>query len=316
MKILVGSYGTPTRPLQSAVEFDSLTTDVIALDGVDGLEIPYMGSGSRWQTLPYLQGRPGSHALTMIPAMMSGLEQQPALGLASTDEESRQAALAIVREGRRFTDEVNAATGGAIDTVQLHSSPGGRSSSVEAFARSFDEIDSWGWDGVAFAIEHCDAYSAAHVPAKGFLPLDDELRVAAEHGAGIVINWGRSVIETRSAEGAAEHIAAARAAGLLTGVIFSGCTAVESAYGVPWGDRHVPIRGWSDGALGRAAEASLLTAEELDRCVKNALGAPELQYLGVKVKAPAEAVSDQWVEVIAGNVAPLRRAIDEYGADR
>lgn len=316
MKTVVGSYGTATRPLASAEEFEALTDDVMALAGVDGLEVPYMGGrASPWQSLPYLSRGSGDHVLTMLPSMMSGLGADPALGLASIDDDGRRAAIELVRDAWVFVDAVNAGSGAGIRTVQLHSAPGGALSSRDAFSRSFDQIASWDWSDVGLAIEHCDADSTDHVPAKGLLSLGDELRVAEEHGAGVVINWGRSVIETRRAEGAIEHIQAAVDARLLTGVIFSGCAAVESAYGAPWEDRHVPIRGWEGGPLAAAADASLLTADAVERCVATALGATGLRYLGVKVKAPAEASAHQWVEVIDGNVLVLQRAIDRARTD-
>ncbi|GAB3598163.1 DUF4862 family protein [Microbacterium tumbae] len=307
MKVVVGSYGAPPRPLQSAGEFEILSAGALALPLVDGLELPYAGEGSPWQDVASV--RPGRHVLTTVPATMSAVEKDPAFGLASGDEESRAAAVRLIAAARDFAAAVGESGGARIETVQLHSAPGMGASRPDAFARSLDEIASWDWAGADLAVEHCDALVPAHPPAKGFLRLEEELAIAGERGIGAVINWGRSAIETRDAEGPAAHIAAAAAQGALTGVVFSGCAATPGAYGDPWADRHLPIRDWGADPLSDAGEASILTRQEVERCVALALRAPELQYIGVKVKAPSTAAPEQWLDVIGGNLAVLTGAL-------
>ncbi|MCS3843388.1 DUF4862 family protein [Microbacterium sp. AK031] len=308
MKIVIGSYGTPPRPLASEEEFELLTSGALALDEVDGLEVPYFGGSSPWQNPAYLARSAGSHVLTTIPAMMADLPKRPALGLASVDDDSRREAVALIRSAREFVEQVNSSDGRSIDAVQLHSAPGRHLSSADAFARSLEEIRSWDWKGAELAIEHCDADTGLHKPSKGFLSLEQELAIATSQGIGIVINWGRSAIETRDAEGPATHIAAAVSAGALTGLILSGCASVESAYGAAFDDRHVPIRGWGAGPLSDAADASILTIEQAQRCVALALQAPQLRFLGVKVKAPAIAGPSEWLDVVGGNLRVLTEA--------
>jgi hypothetical protein len=122
----------------------------------------------------------------------------------------------------------------------------------------------------------------------------------------MIINWGRSVIETRSSSGALEHIETVASAGALGGVIFSGCSPVDTVYGQAWGDLHLPIRGWSASSrLANDAESSLLDPEELQRCVTAALRAPELGFLGVKVAPPPSATDEERVELLAANLAIL-----------
>ncbi|CAH0123196.1 DUF4862 family protein [Microbacterium sp. Bi121] len=319
MRTVIGSYGTPPRPLRTDAEFGLLSAGALAIPGVDGLELPYIGSHSPWQDPTRLGD--GRHVLTTVPATMTAVQEQPRFGLASPDEDARRAALRLIDEAREFVEAVNSAPSNSdpsgrarIETVQLHSAPGAGHSTPDAFARSLDEIASWEWHGADLAIEHCDAFVAEHPPAKGFLTLEQEIAAAAERDLGIVINWGRSVIETRTADGAVDHIAAAAAQGSLTGVIFSGCAAVAGAYGDVWEDRHLPIRDWGAGPLSDAAEASLLSRAEVERCVRLALQVPGLQYFGVKVKAPAIAEPTQWLDVVAGNFAVLTETMSAVGA--
>ncbi|WP_404437172.1 DUF4862 family protein [Microbacterium aerolatum] len=314
MRTVIGSYGTPPRPLRTDAEFGLLSAGALAIPGVDGLELPYIGSHSPWHDPTRLGD--GRHVLTTVPATMTAVQEQPRFGLASPDEDARRVALRLIGDARELVEAVNAdpSRGARIETVQLHSAPGAGHSTPDAFARSLDELASWEWHGADLAIEHCDAFVAEHPPAKGFLTLEQEIAAAADRGLGIVINWGRSVIETRTADGAADHIAAAAARGALTGVIFSGCAAVAGAYGDAWEDRHLPIRGWGAGPLSDAAEASLLSRADVERCVRLALQAPGLQYVGVKVKAPAIAQPTQWLDVLAGNFAVLTETMSAVGA--
>jgi hypothetical protein len=316
MKTIAGAYASSPRPTMSADEFTRFTGAVLASPGVDGLEIPYFGTKSPWQSLAYLAEAGGSrHVLTLIPATVAASAARPAFGLASLDEESRQAAVDAAREANRFVQDVNSATRGAIEDVELHTAPGSEPSSSAAFARSLEEVLGWDWSGVDIAIEHCDADVAGHVPDKGFLSLEQELSIARDHGVGVVINWGRSAIETRGADGAFDHIRAAADLGVLSGVVFSGCSPVDSEYGRAWADRHVPIRAWSDSdPLAAAADVSLLTVNELDRCVQRAILAPEVRFLGVKVGAPPAAVLAERVELVAANLAMLRESVDRATA--
>ena len=97
---------------------------------------------------------------------------------------------------------------------------------------------SWDWPGTKLVIEHCDAYVEGQAPSKGCLTIKDEIaaslaaKAATGRAVGICINWGRSAIETRSAEGVVKHIKAAKEAGLLSGLMFSGASGKEIDYGV------------------------------------------------------------------------------------
>lgn len=296
----------------SADEFRAFTDGVLSAPGLGGLEIPFVDSGSPWQSQEYLGTAPrhARHVLTLVPAMVAGLVSRAAFGLASVDEGARAAAVETVRAAWTFVQETNSQAGGTIADIELHTAPGGGSSSAVACARSLQEISGWDWADVALAIEHCDSESTDHVPEKGYLPLEQELQLAEDHGLGIVINWGRSAIERRGAEGAFDHIDTVATRGLLAGVVFSGCSPVASEYGEAWADRHLPVRAWSSSDLAGAARTSLLTVGELDRCVQRAVGAPELRFLGIKVGSPTGAVLDERVGLVAANLAILRDSIE------
>src|SRR5690606_14023766 len=112
-----------------------------------------------------------------------------------------------------------------------------------------------------------------HAPAKGFLPLKDELEIARETGTGLVANWGRSAIELRSAAGAQRQLEEMAESGMLAGLFLSGASDRETVHGKAWGDLHVPVRGWARGTslegsdLDRAADASLLDADAMKRAL-------------------------------------------------
>lgn len=89
---------------------------------------------------------------------------------------------------------------------------------------------------------------------------------------GVVVNWARSAIETRSADGPVDHLTLARRAGRLRSLVFSGVAAVDTAFGPAWVDAHLPA--------STVTPESLLTPAELRRAVQAA--GPDVE-LGVKI---------------------------------
>src|SRR5450756_1748773 len=85
---------------------------------------------------------------------------------------------------------------------------------------------------------------------------------AAGTRLGITINWARSAIEGRSPDTAVRHIESARTAGVLSGVMFSGCSPVATDFGYPWIDAHLPAR-----EVEGAPNSSLLTADRIRESV-------------------------------------------------
>lgn len=309
MKIVLGSYATPPRPLQSAAEFALLSEATLGIPEVSGLELPFVGADSPWQDVHGLAGLGGRHVLTTLPATTAAVARDPSFGLASPDAEARSAAIELIAAAREFVARVNDGPGARIGTVHLHSAPGGGRATRDAFARSLDVVAGWEWGAVVLAVEHCDAFTPAHAAEKGYLPLPDELALASDRGLGTAINWGRSAIEARGADGAVEHVVAAAEAGTLVGLVFSGCSAVDGAYGPAWADKHLPVREWGTGPLSDAAHDSILTRAEVERCRRAAATAPRLDYVGVKVKAPQETEPEQWLDVLRGNVAAVAELV-------
>ncbi len=153
--------------------------------------------------------------------------------------------------------------------IELQTAPA-RTGSAEALARSLTEIAAWDWSGAAILIEHCDALVPGHEPEKGFLSLADELAVARELGLGVLINWARSVIETRSPDGAVAHVT--EAGDLLGGLMFSGVADRQVRDYPAWVDAHLPP--------APREPASLLTADEIAR---TRAAAASTGLLGAKV---------------------------------
>ncbi len=318
MRVIAGAYATAPRPIESDEQFRRYVDAVVETPGLGGLEVPFYEVESPWGGTDYLAATPAEHrhVLTLVPAMVMGMGERPLLGLASTNETARAQAVGIARDALAYIRRVNGLGGGQFDTIELHSTPRRADGSADALARSLDEIREWDWSGIALSIEHCDTETGAHPAAKGYLPLDEELDAIAPRGGGIVINWGRSAIETRDADGPADHIAAAVARGALTGVIFSGVATNDNALGAAWADSHAPFRGWGAGPLAAEAESSLLTADELERCVRLALDAPELEFLGIKVAPPPVASDIERVDLFRANFAMLIEAIERARAAR
>ncbi len=115
---------------------------------------------------------------------------------------------------------------------------------------------------------------------KGFLSLHDEIDVVQAVGnIGIVLNWGRSAIELRSAEGPLKHINLVMPHNLLKGFVFSGCTDNQnSPYGA-WRDIHIPPKNFINSQYLR--NESLLGKKEINQVLT--LISNQDIYLGIKV---------------------------------
>ena len=294
---------------------------------LDAIEVPLMASGhpsldAAWQ-------RRHLHAewqlvVTAIPRTMVRLGTSPGYGLASSDEDGRRAALddlAQVRDlAQRLADDAGRPR---VTAIEVHSAPApshassrGVLGSAGAFGRSLAELASWDLAGAQIVIEHNDALVDDQVPAKGFFPLADELAAAraladltlpdGRPAVGVSVNWGRSASEGRSPATPVAHVRAAADAGVLRGVIFSGATDVESAWGTPWDDGHIAPRG-DDPALA-ASSASLLGLAEM-RATLAAAGEASLSFVGAKVTTqPATADVETRLAVARATLALVAEA--------
>lgn len=301
--MIVGAYAAAPSKVSDDPNAEGRFLDAVTRNpDVTGLEVPFAGAlhpaGSAW----LLRRLPRELALvvTTVPGTAALLRADPRHGLASDDSDARASAL---RFTRTLLDAVHEATdrGHPVPAVHLASAPGGLAASSAALAASLSEIVAWEWGPTRVVIEHCDAPRPDHPPAKGYLPLAEEIGVILGGGfskVGVVVNWGRSVIETRDPDGGRDHVRDVAAAGLLAGVMFSGASASATGLGGPWADNHVPF---SD-----MEPTSLLTVERA-RDTLRAAGVGT-HYVGVKVGAPAAAEVDSRIRAVTAAVAALRRA--------
>jgi hypothetical protein len=234
--------------------------------------------------------------LTCVGGTMGNVGASAAYGLASTDAAGRAAALEFTAKARDAVLRWNSRAEGAgkVIAVEIHSAPNttkpGSSASAEALTESLVELSSWDWQGATLVVEHCDAPAAdpsVQPASKGFLPLAEEIKAVKacnaqiNGGVGIAINWARSVLETRNVDTPVAHIKKAAEAGVLKGLMFSGCTGEANAYG-PWKDCHMP-HAPTPGAT-YAAEGSLMTVGKIAEAIEAAAGT-DLLYSGCKITA-------------------------------
>ena len=299
---ILGAYVTSPNlftwdPQSEESYFQGLKT----LEHVRGLELPFWGELHLFDEAWLLKNLDPQwdNALTCIPGLMKAMSENPQFGLASDDPTGRQSALEFMDRARQGVLTLNQnADRLATIAVHLTSSPQksvpGVSSSTASFQRSLETLKTWDWQGAKLTIEHCDAYLEDHPPEKGFLILEDEIsatleanRNNSENPVGITVNWGRSVLEKRHVDGAVDHIRQAREAGLLCGLMFSGCTDQKTPYGV-WKDTHMPPPQVGDNEY--YAEHSLMTADEIIRCLQES-HFDSLSYLGIKIMLMPEGAS-------------------------
>lgn len=248
---------------------------------VSGLEVPYPGQladetereflATQTKRFPFV-------VVTAIPGTMGNIGQNPYFGLASPNEEGRQAALEYTKAIYRAAEAIGA------DAVEVHSAPT-KFAQREAFVQSLQEVCSWG--ELTVLIEHCDVYNPDHAPEKGFLSFAEELSIAKELGLKLVVNWGRSALEARDFELPFEQITQASAEGLLAGVIFSGASPSQTIYAGPWGDGHLP-----------SAVHEPTSGMTIERIARDAQAATGVSFLGAKITVPAESSLEERVEML------------------
>ncbi|GAB3811820.1 DUF4862 family protein [Tessaracoccus terricola] len=292
---VVGAYAAVPAEPAARDEFHRLLAQQ---DWVHGLEIPFPGELAEHPEAVWGRLHPEwtANTVTAIPGTMQRLQVQPQFGLASADADGRSAALAFARDIRDRLAQLSELAGHqVVGHVQLHSSPTA-AAHAEALGESLTEVLGWDWSGARIVIEHCDSLRPGQVPEKGFLSLADEVDVAARLGVGIHVNWGRSAIDERDPDAPLRHVVAARDAGVLRGLLFSGAAETRTSYGAAWADGHLPT--------SPDEPASLLTPERIRACADAARGS--LDYLGAKICVPAEATPER-------RLAMLRTVRDAIG---
>lgn len=220
-----------------------------------GLEIPYWGDG--WTSFPsfdnwYAQqlAPQKEHIITTLPGIMRAQKKDKTIGLATLSLEGQKKAIQFYKNVNNKSKELIKTASVKISHMHIHSAPTHSVTSTmnqaEQFYQSLSELAQWDWGGIELVIEHCDSATDQHSVAKGFLPLSMEIEVLKQinkkYGKnwGILINWARSVLETRSTATPLEHIKECLKEKLLKGVFFSGVTINSPHYG-NWQDSHVPF---------------------------------------------------------------------------
>ena len=288
------------------------TYQALAELSIAGLELPLAAADA---SSPWWERHVAAHwdlVVTAIPTTMQRLARDARYGLASTDEEGRRAAMADVEVAARLSRELAQRSGRRrVRAVQVHSAPRAPWSSPQALARSLDELAAMDFADALITLEHCDAARAGRAAQKGFLELSEELAVLIGGPHRMTINWGRSAIEGRSPATALQHLEAVVRAGLLGGVMFSGVSDVDTAWGPAWEDAHLPPSG-ADPVLAASAP-SLLGASEIARALN--VAGQQMAYVGVKVCVPPEAVPpEQRVALARAALHLLKMEMEMTGA--
>ncbi|MBD1540479.1 DUF4862 family protein [Arthrobacter sp. S13_S34] len=328
--LFVGAYAAaPSHTGWNPNDEEKFLASVLALDGVAGLEVPFTDKLHKYDEAWFLQQLP-EHAqfvVTTIPGTMARLEADKGFGLASTSESGRRSALDFVKEALEAVKRLNHQLAKpSVVALELHAAPVafGGAATAAALEASLREISSWDTDGARLVLEHCDALMPNQAPAKGFLALELEAQAvknaneAAGNPMGVVINWGRTVIEQRRPEAAHEHIAFLRSCDLLAGVVFSGCADVDTRFGKAWADVHVPPAPTKatdpQASQGTTRDQnllepdSLLTADHIKSCLQAAGPLPKTGFRAIKVAAPPNAGVDQRVKAITQTLTAVRQA--------
>ncbi|HEY9043766.1 MAG TPA: DUF4862 family protein [Rheinheimera sp.] len=304
MKYYVGAYAA--SPNQTGWDQQLETAyynELKQLSNIKGLEHPFLGKLHIHDDNWFLANiaPQWDYVFTCIPGIMNALGQNPQFGLASTDETGRQAALSFMQQAceaiARLTHHLGRQ---AVTAIQIQTAPARNKadSSVQALEQSLHTMLQWDWQGAKIVIEHCDALMPGHEPSKGFLALQDELallmrlneQAAPQQKLGMVINWGRSVFESRQVDGARQHILAAQDAGLLSGVMFSGVSDKDSEYGA-WRDSHQPPQ--SSEQVKHGEPGSWMSEQAIHQCLAAIDNLKQLPVLGAKIgirphQAPVE----------------------------
>ncbi len=322
MKYYLGAYAaSPNHSGWDPKLETAFYNELKALPDVKGLEHPFLGALHQHDDNWFLANiHPNwDYVFTCIPGIMNALGQNPLFGLASDDEPGRLAALDFMQQACAAIGKLNTHLGrSAVTAIQIQTAPARHqaAASKAALNASLQTLLGWDWQGARIVIEHCDAYVDSHSPSKGFLALSDELEVITALNAtlpkpqqlGMVINWGRSVFETRRVDGALEHIAAAQAAGVLSGLMFSGVSDQDSDYGA-WRDSHQPPR--SSELVKYGEPGSWMTEQAMHSCLAEC-NAKNLLILGAKIGIrPHSADINSRLAYIRATLAILQRYFNQ-----
>ncbi|MBO1740774.1 DUF4862 family protein [Leifsonia sp. TF02-11] len=299
MKTVVSAYAaSPAYTRWDPAFEERFLAELVALDGVDALELPWLGRLHPFDDEWLISRVPATElVITALPWTMTRSKASPSYGLASTDPLGRADAVADLDRMRRDLVRLPVIP----SVVLLHTAPSGALGSVDALQDSLASITSWDWCGSTLAIEHCDRAVPGRPFEKGFLPLADEL--AALEGipeAGLWLNWGRSAVELRDAMAVTAQVAAAAASGRLVGLTLSGAASTDGPYGLAWADAHLPF------AETDPRSGSLLTRSTARAALR---AAADVSWRGLKVsRRPGDESVAEVLATVEANLAVLREA--------
>ena len=115
---------------------------------------------------------------------------------------------------------------------------------------------------------------------------------------GVLVNWGRSAIEGRNAATATEHIALAHDAGLLRGLMFSGCSGDAASRGGAWANMHLPPQ-----LTAPDAEPSLLDEAAIVNVLTAAGNLPEIAVFGMKIGCTPGSAPEKRGQIVTASAA-------------
>jgi hypothetical protein len=308
---IIGAYAaSPTRDGWLENEEEEFLNGIYGLKNLSGLEVPFSESIHKFDEDWFIKRFP-SHlqlVLTLIAGTTASVKANPLWGISSTNEDGRLAAVNFVKSCLSSIKKVNDAKGvGVVKTIQIHSAPGGEGSSINALSNSLSEIHTVNWEGAEIVIEHCDALVAGQAKQKGYLSLSQEIEAIklSQTPTRLSINWGRSAIETRSADGPINHLLQAHSENLLSGLMFSGASDVENRFGKAWADCHVPPASLSDNPSELLETSSLMTVDEIRKCI---VAAGDVKYTGLKIAPLKEITVADRVKTVAQSLEILETA--------
>lgn len=299
VKTALSAYAaSPAHTKWDPVFEETFLAEAASLDGVDALEIPWLGRLHPHDEEWFVTRLPPTELIvTALPWTVGRATASPDYGLASSKEEGRAAALSDLAKLHRDIQRLPTAP----SVIMLHTAPRGGGGSLNSLRRSLATLASWDWFGASLAIEHCDSAGPGRPYEKGFLDLSVELSAASgAKNTGVWLNWGRSTIELRDAAAVTAQVTEAAETGLLMGLTFSGASSVAGPYGVAWADAHLPF------AETDTTSRSLLNQLRAQEAIQAAPGIP---WHGLKVsrRLGDESVAEVLATVRA-NLQVLRRA--------
>jgi len=320
MKYIVGAYATAPSTVTWDKNLESQYYQQLkASHNIQGIEHPFVGKLHPFDDDWFLENIDNNwqFIFTSIPGVMGNLAKNPHFGIASTNENGRQAALEFYQQARQAILKLNQHLGiQAVSYIKIHTAPkisAKVSSSTQSLKASLKTMLSWDWYGAKLIIEHCDAFIPEQSAEKGFLNLADEIATVLSVNnelncdIGISINWGRSAIETRSAKGPIEHIKMAYQSKLLKGIIFSGASDEETPYG-QWRDSHMPPA--SAFNIPHFATGSLLTIEQIEKSLQQC-DCDKLDFIGAKISLnPNKATVLERISYIKSLLTLIEKAVN------